>query len=247
MTEPSAPAQALADSPVRAKLAAAAKRAGASSTTRRRTTTTRKTPTQSRNAKAAARGKYANRIAPAVKAGASLIGWRDPVAAAVIQLRADPWAAALDKVAAEDPRVDALLAKVSGLFGKGGAWGEFGKETSLMVGGLLVAGGRVPLQGPAGMVMAMFAGGLVQQATMTVAQNMAEDELTRLHGPDHDVTPDPQRVAFFAQSLEIERAEKVAARTRPADDADQLPDDTVTPPADDEPVPPARPFAAWAA
>ena len=245
-TTPEAPAQVPAsESPVRQKLAAAAARAGA-----RRTTTTRRKPTprkttaatKSRNDRAAARGKHSARIAPMVAAGAALLAWRNPVAGRVISQRAGAWAAALDGVAAEDPRVDAFLTRILGLAGKSGAWGEFGKETALMVGGVMVANGRVPLTGPAGMVLAMFAGGLVEQATMSVAYDLAYDEGIAAGADLDEFTPDPARVTQIAEGLMRERAEKAAARVAPEEPAEELVDET---PAEE----PRRRgvFSAWAA
>lgn len=221
-TSPSAPAQASAEeSPVRTKLAAAAARAGARKAAPRRRTTAKKTTTStiSRNERAAKRGKYADRIAPAVKSGAALLAWRNPVAGRVIELRADAWAASLDRVAAEDPRVDALLAKISGIFGKSGAWGDFMKENALMVGGVMVATGRAPLTGPPGMILAMFAGALVEQATMTVARDNADREWIAGGGEDGGA-PDSW-VAHHVTLLLQERQEKAAARTAPVVDEDQ--------------------------
>lgn len=229
MTTPtSASAQTSSDeSPVRTKLAAAAARAGARKAAPRRRTTARKTsPAASRNERAAKRGKYADRIAPAVKSGAALLSWKNPVAGKVIALRADAWAASLDAVAAEDPRVDALLQKISGLFGKGGAWGKLGQESALMVGGVMVATGRVPLTGPAGMVLALFAGALVEQATMSVAYDLAYQEAVR-NGADPDgmFEPSSGRVAEIAVQLTQERADKAAERLVPADDViEEFPD-----------------------
>lgn len=238
---PEASAQAPADSsPVRTKLAAAAARAGARKATPRRKTTPRKaTPAVSRNATAAKRGKYAQRIAPAVKSGAALLSWRNPVAGRVIAMRADAWAASLDGVAAEDPRVDAFLSRVSSWFGKGGAWGDFGKETALMVGGVMVATGSAPMTGPAGMVLAMFAGGLVEQATMTVAYDLAFDEGVKAGlVVDEDWVPAPARVQEIATALVQERQEKAAARaTDPETATEEAPA-----PAPDQP---RAPFAAW--
>lgn len=243
-TTPDASAQtpASSESPVRQKLAAAAARAGTRTTRARRTTTARKAAPRksvSRNDRAAARGKHSARIAPAVKSGAMLLSWRNPVAGRVIALQADAWAASLDAVAAEDPRVDAFLTRISGLFGKGGAWGDFGKETALMVGGVMVATGRVPLTGPAGMVLAMFAGGLVEQATTAVAMDVAWREAVEAGAdPDEGVAVSPERLEQIRAALLQERADKVAARTAPA-------------PTDDEPEAPAEPapresaFASW--
>lgn len=221
-TPPSAPAQASAEeSPVRTKLAAAAARAGArKAAPRRRTTAKKTTATTSRNERAAKRGKYADRIAPAVKTGASLLAWRNPVAGRVIAMRADAWAASLDAVAAEDPRVDALLGKISGMFGKGGAWGKFGQETALMAGGVVVASGRAPLTGPAGMVLALFAGSLVEQATSSVAADLAFDEGVRAGADPDEFVPNPARVAQIAADLIQERQDKAAARLVTEDQGD---------------------------
>lgn len=232
-TSPEASAQVPAqESPVRTKLAAAAARAGARKAAPRRRTTAKKTTTSaaSRNERAARRGKYADRIAPAVKTGASLLAWRNPVAGRVIAMRADAWAASLDAVAAEDPRVDALLGKISGLFGKGGAWGRFGQESTLMLGGVVVATGRAPLTGPAGMVLAMFAGSLVEQATMSVAHDLAFNEAVQA-GEDPDTfQPHPARVAEIAAQLTQERIDKATARTVVDEDQGAEPEAT---PADD--------------
>lgn len=223
-TSPEAQASASAtDSPVRSKLVAAAARAGArKAAPRRRTTTPRKTTgTTSRNERAAKRGKYADRIAPAVKSGAALLSWKNPVAGRVIALRADAWAASLDGVAAEDPRVDALLSRISGMFGKGGAWGKFGQESALMAGGIMVATGRAPLTGPAGMILAMFAGALVDQATTSVATDIAFADAVR-QGADPDTyVPDPRDVAAVAAQLVQERQDKAAARMATADVVDE--------------------------
>lgn len=237
-TSPEASAQAPAnESPVRTKLAAAAARAGArKATPRRRTSTTRKpTPTTSRNERAAKRGKYADRIAPAVKSGAALLAWRNPVAGRVIELQADAWAASLDRVAAEDPRVDAFLMKISGIFGKSGAWGDFMKENALMAAGVMVATGRAPVTGPAAMVMAMFAGALVDQATNAVAKDQVYVDAYAAGADPETYVADPRDVAMYAARLIEDRQDKVAERaTRAAarGDEDQG-DDTVTLPVED--------------
>jgi hypothetical protein len=233
------------ESPVRQQLAAAAARAGTRATRPRKSTARKAAPRKaaapgaSRNDRAAARGKYANRVAPAVKSGAALLAWRNPVAGQVIMLQADAWAASLDRVAAEDPRVDAFLARVTGALGKSGAWGDFGKESALMVGGVMVATGRVPLEGPAGMVLALFAGGLVDHATQTVAYGLAEQEALAagLFSDEGYVIPD-ERIAFFRDQLLEQRKAKAAAAD--VDDEDQ--GDFFS----DAPAP-ARtsPFASW--
>jgi hypothetical protein len=221
-TAPEASAQASEPVPsVRTKLAAAAAKAGTRrATTRRRTAAKKTTPAVSRNERAAKRGKYADRIAPAVIGGAALLSWRNPVAGRVIAMRADAWAASIDKVAAEDARVDAFLSRVTGVFGKGGAWGTFGQETALMVGGVMVATGRVPLTGPAGMVIAMFAGALVEQATMSVATGMAYDNGVKAGMDPDSYVPSPGDVAYFATQLMQERQDKAAARLVVEDQGD---------------------------
>lgn len=243
-TTPEASAQTPAPaplSPVRQKLLSAAARSGRTARARKATPRKVTTAPKSRNDRAAARGKYQNRIAPAIKAGATLYAYRDPVAARIIQLRADPFAASLDKVAAEDPRVDALLSRVSGWFGKGGAWSELGRESALMAGGIMLASGRAPSTGPAGMVLAMFAGAVVQQATKEVAASMAVDEMERRYGLDDETWPDGVHAEITAQiiaALEQQRAEKAARVVSP--DADE---DEPAPPADERP----STFAPWAA
>lgn len=224
-TPPEASAQTSAESPVRTKLAAAAARAGArKAAPRRRSTAKKTTPTVSRAQRAANRGKYADRIAPAVKSGAMLLAWKNPVAGRVIALRADAWAASLDAVAAEDPRVDAFLSKISGLFGKGGAWGKFGQESALMVGGVMVATGRAPLTGPAGMVLALFAGSLVEQATTAVATDLAYDEGVRNGADPEEFQPPAHRVAEIAAALMQERTDKAAARLVVDEDQGDVPE-----------------------
>lgn len=186
----------------RSKLAAAAaKRSGR---TVRRTTTAKKA-TGSRAAAAAKRGKHADRIAPAIKAGAAFFAAKSPVRAEIIKNAADPFADALDRVAAEDPRVDALLMKIGGLFGKGGAWGELGTVTLSTAGALMLAGGTAPA-GPLGMVLAMLAGSVVHEAATTVAARMAQDEL---YAQGRDEAPQLSRV------LEI-TAELLAPKSPPA-------------------------------
>lgn len=235
-TTPEAPAQEPL-SPVRQKLLTAAARSGR--TTRARKATPRKVSAapKSRNDRAAARGKYANRIAPAIKAGAAIVAFRDPVAARIIQLRADPFAASLDKVAAEDPRVDALLSRVSGWFGKGGAWSELGRESALMAGGIMLASGRAPTSGPAGMVLSLFAGAVVQQATKEVAWTMALSEMDRLYGLDDELWPAGAQediAARIVMGLEQERADKAArVVVEETEESEAL--------ADAQP----GPFAAW--
>lgn len=183
--------------------AAAAKRAG--KTVRR--TSTAKRPTTSRAAAAAKRGKHADRIAPAIKAGAAFWAIKSPVRAAILVRQADPFAAALDKVAAEDPRVDALLVKIGGLFGKSGAWGELGTITFSTAGALMLAGGTAPA-GPLGMVLAMLAGPIVQAAATDAAYGMIADQLA---AQSIDATPDPAHVAQLA-------AELLAPKSPPAPD-----------------------------
>lgn len=209
-------AEAPAPTGVRAKLVAAAGKTSARKTTRR---PVKRTPTSSRAATAAKKGKHADRIAPAIKLGAGFLAGRSPVRAAIIIRQADPFAAALDRVAAEDPRVDALLVRIGGWFGKGGAWGELGSVTLTTAGALMIAGGTVPA-GPAGMVLAMLAGQLVQGAAHDAAAGIAAAELDATYGPDQwpdGVSVDPMRVAAIAaQLLTPPPAEPV-----PVDDEDQ--------------------------
>lgn len=177
--------------------AAAAKR-----TTKPRRTSTRRTAPVSRNATAARRGKYAPRIVPAIAAGAALLSVRNPVGGAIIARQAEPFAAALDRVAAEDPRVDAFLAKISGVFATGGAWGELGQVTLTTAGAMMLAAGTTP-SGPAGMLLAFVAGSLVQEAAKDAAHKLIAANYEQGFGPDRDTWPpiDPAHVARVAAEL----------------------------------------------
>jgi len=217
--------QAAADSPVRARLRAAA---GNRRTTTRKTTPRKATPraAPSRAARAAAKGKYAPRFAPLVKSGAAIVAMRNPVAARVIQLRADPLFDALDAVAAEDSRVDALLSRLSALFGKGGAWGRLGQETAVMGAGLLLATGMTPT-GAAGVMLTMFAGGIVSAATYDVALQAAAKEAQMSGRVDSAGNPivDPARVEQLVDQLMSEQEAKRTARAEQAAAADVVDDD----------------------
>lgn len=229
------------DSPVRTRLMAAA--AGRKTTGRQtvRKATPAKKAAPSRNAKAAARGRYADRIAPLIKLGVTTV-FRDPVTARAAVLQVDPWCASLDALAAEDQRVDKLLSRVSGWLGAGGAWGNFTTESARFGAVVLVASGRTPA-GPVGMVMSMFAGQMVEIATTDAARQMAEAEAIAAGYIDDGGFPitDPLRVEQLRGELVAAREQKQAdhaARTAAAVvDVDQ--DD------DPEPEPPRSPFAAW--
>lgn len=211
MTTPTTAGDTAGDAPTstRTRLAAAA----AKRATKTRRTTTRKSPAVSRNATAAKRGKYAARISSGIKTGAKLLGAARPVHAAIIAAQADEFADALDEVAAEDARVAALLDRVSGAFGKGGAWGKLGGVVVSTGGALMLASGTVPA-GPAGIVLAFLAGEIVQAAAMDAAADIVRREAAAA-----GIDPDPARVPLIAAAL-------LAPKAPPADElGDELGDE----------------------
>ncbi len=189
-----------------------------SRTGNRRSTARKAAPRKatSRADTAAKRGKYSDRIIGAIKTGCALLYGRAPVQAAIIESRAEPWALALDRVAAEDKRVDAFLSKVSGFFGKGSAWGDLAGETMVTASALMISAGVVPT-GPVGMAVAFMGGAAVDAGTALAARRLAERDLDAQGVPeDH-----PDRKAYVdevsAQYLAQLRAgiQEAADRHRP--------------------------------
>lgn len=199
-------------------------RGGARRSTARKATPAKKATT-SRAENAAKRGKYADRIVGAIKSGCAILGVRKPVHAAIIESRADSWAQALDRVAAEDKRVDAFLAKVSGFFGKGSAWGDLGGETMVTASALLIASGAVPV-GPVGMAVAFMGGQALDAGLNLAARRLAERDLDANGiGEDH-----PDRKAWVEQltgenvaQMQEEMRAAAASRSVPPADPDDDP------------------------
>lgn len=188
-------------------------RATRPTTTRRTTRPAKAAPKKqapSRAESAAKRGKYADRIVGAIKSGCAILGLRRPVEAAIIETRAESWAAALDRVAAEDKRVDAFLQKVSGFFGKGSAWGDLAGETAITGSALMLSMGAVPT-GPVGMAVAFMGGSVVEAGVQRAAQILGERDATAAgYGEGH-----PERdaaVADLARQHADQLAQEIAAR-----------------------------------
>lgn len=160
-------------------------------TTARKRTTARKAPVKrapaaSRAETAAKKGKYADRIVGAIKTGAAVLGTRAPVQARILLDTAEEWGAALDRVAAEDKRVDAFLARVSGIFGKTSAWGDLGAVAAKTGAALALSSGMLP-GGPAGLAVAFLGGKLVEESVRSVAYEQAEELLAKNGiGPEND-------------------------------------------------------------
>lgn len=225
--------------PRNARLAAAARNARGRKTAPRKATARKAPANASRNAKAAARGKYANQIVP----GAKLVGsmaFRDPVQQEIVGAIVEDWAASLDRLAAQDTRVDAVLSKIAGVAGSGGAWGDFAIHTAVGISAMTLAAGRTP-GGPAGAVMVVLGGQLVTAATAAAAERLATEEAAAA-GQD---AADPWRVQQIHGELlatrDAKREERAAKRkkAKPADVPDE--DQADTP----DPAPIGQPFAAW--
>lgn len=204
----------------------ALKNARAARTTRRppaRKATPRK-PTASRAESAAKRGKYTDRIVGAIKSGAALIGVRNPVRGAIIEARAEPLARALDRVAAEDKRVDAFLTKASGWFGKSSAWGEFGSELGITVSAVVLTTGAIPT-GPVGLAVAFLGGSVLNAAIQTAAVRAADDQIAVSYPGE---AADPEFRAMLIQQYVQEYTPRLPqpADTEPTAPADPY-DDTV--------------------
>lgn len=225
--------------PVRGgRLAAAARAAGRNS--RRpaaRKATPRKAP-QSRTAKAAARGKYADTIVPLAKLGASAL-FSDPVQQEIVEQVVTPWAQSLDRLAAADTRVDALLQRFSGVAASGGAWTDFGMHTLMAGGAFAVAAGRAP-GGPVGALLAVAVGQTVQAAEQAVAQRLAEEHATATGGA---VTP--ELVHSFRVDLILAREQRAADRAAKRK-AKKPTETTEAAPAADVPDEGTSTFAPWA-
>lgn len=196
-------------------------RAGRPTATRRKTTT-RKAPapakraTSSRAESAAKRGKYADRIVGGIKSGAAVLYTRKPLQAQILMDTAEEWGAALDRVAAEDKRVDAFLAKVSGWFGKSSAWGDLGAVAAKTGAALAMSAGMLPA-GPAGVAVAFLGGALVEQGVRSIAAEEAGKYLIS-QGLDPD---DPAQHLVFTQvkdDIARQMLDQIRERARPVDD-----------------------------
>lgn len=196
-------------------------RAARKTTARKRTTARKAAPVKraatSRADSAAKRGKYADRIVGAIKTGCAVWRTRAPLQAEIVMATAEEWGAAIDRVAAEDKRVDAFLARVSGIFGKTSAWGDLGAVATKTGAALALSAGAMP-GGPAGMAVAFLGGALVEQAVHTVARDQAA-EVLRAQGSDPEAAPHmlDHIAAQIADQMIREMHEK-ARRPEPAAD-----------------------------
>lgn len=138
----------------------------------------RKAATTSRADGAAKRGRYADRIVASIKSGCAVLGVRAPVQAAIIESRAEPIAQALERVANEDKRVDALLQKISALFGKGTAWSTLAGEGVVLGAALALSAGVVP-PGLPGVAVAFLGGELLDAGLWAAARREAAKDLER--------------------------------------------------------------------
>lgn len=144
----------------------------------RKATTPRKA-TASRADSAAKRGKYVDRIVGAIKTGCALLSVRAPIQAGILMERAEPIAEALQRVADEDKRVDAFIAKVSGFFGKSTAWGELGGQIGVTGAAMALSAGAVPT-GPVGLAIAFIGGELLDAGLHRASLDAATAHLKRL-------------------------------------------------------------------
>jgi hypothetical protein len=201
--------------------------------------------TTSRADGAAKKGRYVDRIVGSVKAGCAVLGVRAPVQAAIIESRAEPIALALERVANEDKRVDALLQKISSIFGKGTAWSELAGEGVVLGAALTLSMGVVP-PGLPGIAIAFLGGELLDAGLWAAARREAAKDLERF-----GIVPgvDGYDRAFEDATREFYRsfAERIPKPgTQPADgdgdqdgDADETPTLGIPVPDDERP--------AWAA
>lgn len=189
MTEPTTEPEPAVSSPLAGLRAVRQERV----TTRRKAPARKATPrkaTTSRAEGAAKRGRYADRIVGAIKTGCALLSVRAPVQAAIVMERAQPLADAIERVAAEDKRVDAFLQKVSGFFGKSSAWGELGGEVGVTAAAIAMSVGAVPT-GPVGIAMAFIAGEALDAGLWSASRREAEKTLSAQGiGPEQDVYAD---------------------------------------------------------
>lgn len=185
-----------------------------------------KRPPVSRADSAAKKGKYADRIAAGIKTGCALLGTRAPLQARLIEAQAQAWGTALDRVAAEDKRVDALLTTVSGWFGKSSAWGELGGVAAVTTASLLLSTGMTPA-GPAGIAVVFLGGKALEQGVRQLAVDQASDLLA-----DNGITPDmpdyAANLTALANQLVRDMMAEIHAKSAAAR-ADQLVPDDPTP------------------
>lgn len=206
-----------------------------------RKTAPRKAPATSRADGAAKRGKYADRIIGSIKTGCALLYGRMPVQAGIIEMQAEPIALAIERVATEDKRVDALLQKVSGFFGKSTAWGELGGQAGVLGAALALSVGAVPTGLP-GMAIAFLGGELLDVGLRQAARHKATIDLGR-YGVDK------KSPAYDATRAELsDRYYEALKAGIPVPGQPPQPENGEHDQAHDEPTQPiADPPPAWAA
>lgn len=154
---------------------------------------------------------YSAKFIPYVRTGVRMIAGGDPLKREILLHAADEFGPILDRMAAEDPKVAALLDRLGKFAAPGGAKGE---AVGLIVktgGALLLASGRVP-GGPPGLVLAMLAGAAVESAFERAAYGEAAYEMSQETGRAVETCdPEPERVELWRQELLRRQQEKLAA------------------------------------
>jgi hypothetical protein len=172
-TEQAAPAAEEAPAvDVKERLAALA---ASTRTTRRisRRTATKRAPKKTTSAPKSPAGvrrqKYGDRLVGWAKLGAGTLA-RDPVQRALLVGQAVELGPIIDSLAEEDPRVAAVLDKIVGWFGKGGAWAKLGGW------GVATGGALAMTRGYQHPLLAMMCGPLVEKTINEAAMNIAAEE-----------------------------------------------------------------------
>lgn len=215
MTEPtsSTPGADAASETVTDKLRGLRAKATSSRPAKRTRATKRTAARKSTGPAAPARGRsrYGDKLVGWAKLGVPMVA-RHPVRQAILLRRVDELGPIVDRLAQEDPRVAQVLERISGLFGRGGAWAELG-------GWAVTTGGALALTSGYGHpVLAMLCGGLVQQAIIDAATQVAWDEAQAQHRVDELGNP-------IVSSIRVQQlAERLAASMRPAPPADDQAD-----------------------
>lgn len=188
MTEPTPGADASSETPIdklrtlRAKATSASKRTRAT----KRTVAKKTAPAGPGRPRAP---RYGDKLVGWAKLGVPLVTGH-PVRQAILFERAAALGPIIDRLAAEDPRVAQALERLSGLFGRGGAWAELGGWAVSTAGALALTTGY------AHPILAMLCGGMVEQATMKAAFAVGEQEARAAGRVDSlgNVMIDPRRV-----------------------------------------------------
>lgn len=143
----------------------------ARATKTRRTTKRAPGPARPRTTRKAAPGPGAQ-LASLVSLGANLMAPAKPLHAAILIRQAATLGPIIDRVASEDPNVAAWIGRLSGVLGRGGAWGELAAWGAQTGAAMLVVTGGTPT-GMLGLAVAAIAGGLVDAALTDAAQTIA--------------------------------------------------------------------------